>query len=128
MGKLFLATSLLIAAATPAAAAAPAKPTAAPTASSSPSSKDVQCFILFVSVIGNAKDEASARPASIAMSYYLGKITRGNPSLDLIAAVKEESKALHGSDPQKVGVACEQEFNKRMADVDALGKALSAGK
>ena len=27
-----------------------------------------------------------------------------------------------------IGKACEQEFTKRMGDVDALGKALSSGK
>lgn len=130
MRKLIMASTLLIGLTAPLAAAAPAKPIAAPVAAptGSPISKDVQCFILFVSVAGNAKDDATSRPASIGMSYYLGKITRGAPSLNLIESVKQESKVLQSSDPQKIGAACEQEFNKRMTDVDALGKALSAGK
>ena len=126
MRNLILASALLIGLSSPLAAAAPAKPTAAPTGS--PTSKDVQCFILFASAVGNAKDEATSKSATVGLAYFLGKITRGAPGLNLVDAVKQESKALQSGDPQTIGKACEQEFNKRMGDVDALGKALSSGK
>ncbi len=126
MRKLLLASSLLIGLTAPLSAAAPAKSAASPAGNSN--SKDVQCFILFASAVGNAKDEASAKPASIGLAYYLGKITGNAPAINLIDAVKLESKALQSADPQKLGTACEQEFTRRMADVDALGKALSAGR
>ena len=126
MRILVLASTLLIGLTAPLAAAAPAKPVAAPTGS--PIGKDVQCFILFASAVGNAKDEATSKSATVGLAYFLGKITRGAPGLNLVDAVKQESKALQGGDPQTIGKACEQEFTKRMGDVDALGKALSSGK
>ena len=124
MRKFILAASLL-------AAAAPlpaATPTASPALGDASTRKDVQCFVLFVSVVGNAKDDAAAKSAMVGVSYYLGKITRAAPTIDLVALVKQESKSLQGANPQQVGAACEQEYNKRMTDVDNLGKALSAGK
>ena len=126
MRKFIRASSLLIGLSAPLAAAAPAKPAAAP--ASSGLSKDVQCFILFASAVGNAKDEAAAKPATIGLAFYLGKITRGAPALNLLDAVKQESKVIQAGNPQVIGKACEQEFTARMTAVDAMGKALSAGK
>ena len=126
MRNLILASTLLIGLTAPLVAAAPAKPAAAPTAS--PTSRDVQCFILFASAVGNAKDEATSKPATVGLAYYLGKITGRTPGMDLIASVRQEAKVLQTGDPQRIGKACEQEFTKRMGDVDALGKALSSGK
>ena len=126
MRKFILASSLLIGLSPPLAAAAPAKSAVAP--ASSGLSKDVQCFILFASAVGNAKDEATAKPATIGLAFYLGKITRGAPALNLLDAVKQESKVIQAGKPQEIGKACEQEFTARMAAVDAMGKALSSGK
>lgn len=126
MRKLILASTLLIGLSAPLAAAAPANPAVAPTGSAT--SKDVQCFILFASAVGNAKDEAAAKPATVGLAYFLGKVTRGAPGLNLVDAVKQESKALQTGNPQAIGKVCEQEFSARMGDVDTLGKALSAGK
>ena len=126
MRNFILASSLLIGLSAPLAAAAPAKSAAAP--ASSGLSKDVQCFILFASAVGNAKDEAAAKPATIGLAFYLGKITRGAPALNLLDAVKQESKVIQAGKPQEIGKACEQEFSARMAAVDAMGKALSSGK
>ena len=126
MRKFILASSLLIGLSAPLAAAAPAKSAAAPASSST--SKDVQCFILFASAVGNAKDETTAKPATIGLAFYLGKITRGAPALNLLDAVKQESKVIQAGNPQVIGKACEQEFTARMAAVDAMGKALSSGK
>ena len=126
MRNLILASTLLIGLTTPLGAAAPAKLIAAPTGT--PTGKDVQCFILFASAVGNAKDDAAAKPATAGLAYFLGKITRGAPGLNLVDSVKQESKVLQGGDPQAIGKVCEQEFSARMGDVDALGKALSAGK
>ena len=130
MRKFILASSLLIGLSTPLAAAAPAKPAAAAAAApaSSGISKDVQCLILFASAVGNAKDEATAKPATIGLAFYLGKITRGAPALNLLEAVRQESKVIQAGKPQEIGKACEQEFSARMAAVDAMGKALSSGK
>ena len=125
MRKFILASSLLVGLAAPLAAAAPA---ATPAIGDLTTRKDVQCFLLFASAVGNAKDEAAAKPASIGLSYYLGKITRGAPAIDLVAAVKQESKALQAADPQKAGAACEQELTRRLGDVDKLGQALSTGR
>ena len=127
MRKLILASSMLLGFSAPLAAATPAK-TAAVAPAATSIHRDVQCFILLTSAANSAKDEASAKPAMIGLAYFLGKVTRGSPTLNLLQAVKDESKALQASDPQKVGTACEQEFNSRMGDVDAMGKALSAGK
>lgn len=128
MRKFILASSLLIGLSAPLAAAAPAKSAPAPAPASSGLSKDVQCFILFASAVGNAKDEATAKPATIGLAFYLGKITRGAPALNLLDAVKQESKVIQAGNPQVIGKACEQEFTARMTAVDAMGKALSAGK
>lgn len=124
MRKFILASSLLIGLAAPLSAATPA---AAPAVGDQTTGKDVQCFMLFASVVGNAKDEAAAKSAMIGLTYFLGKITGRAPAIDLVAAVKQESKALQASDPKKVGAACEQELTRKLADVDKLGQALSAG-
>ena len=66
--------------------------------------------------------------ATIGLAFYLGKITSGAPALNLLDAVKQESKVIQTGNPQVIGKACEQEFTARMTAVDAMGKALSSGK
>jgi hypothetical protein len=121
MRRFCLLGSAALAAMTPAQAAAPV--------SMSPSvQQDVRCFMLFAAAVdqaGKAKNDDEREATSLAVMYFLGKLTVEAPTLNLVEAVRQEATALEGNPRAKdVGMACDTEFSKRGRELIDFGQKL----
>ena len=87
---------------------------------------DLQCFIIYSSVLGNSKDESVKQAAQINWTYYLGKIDGGANGMAMFEEVKAEAARMRTVDLQKIATACDANMSKRGNQVMAIGKALTA--
>ena|SRR5437868_15084631 len=109
------------------AAVAPAE-SAPPITMSAGVQQDVRCFMLFAAAVdqaGKAKNEQARAATSLAVTYYLGKLTVEAPTLNLVEAVRQEAATMDGSPRAKaVGAACDAEFSKRGQELVDFGQQL----
>ena len=117
----FLSIPAVMAAVTPAEAAPPITMSTAV-------QQDVRCFMLFAAAVdqaGKAKNEQAREATSLAVTYFLGKLTVEAPTLNLVDAVRQEASTMDGSPRAKaVGAACDAEFSKRGQELVNFGQQL----
>jgi len=90
--------------------------------------QDVRCFMLFAAAVdqaGKAKNDQAREATSLAVMYFLGKLTIEAPTLNLVGAVRQEAPTMDGSARAKaVGAACDAEFSKRGQELVDFGQQL----
>jgi hypothetical protein len=90
--------------------------------------RDVQCFVLYSVAVNGAeasKNEKMKQAVSLGVMYFFGKVRTVAPDLNFAGAVRQVAEAFD-TDPERetIGSACDAEFQKRGAELIALGQEL----
>ena len=101
-------------AAAPAAAPAPPRPNA-----------DLRCMIIANAIGAQSKDQREKSELQLMIIYYLGKVERGTPNLNLGPALQAQDALLRATPPtpaqaQAQAKSCFANFQGRMAALQAL--------
>ena len=86
---------------------------------------DLQCFIIYSSVLGTTKDEKIRSAATNGFIYFLGKLDGGAKGIDMFEEVKGEALKMQKVEFDKVASSCDLQLNKRGQEVQAIGAALA---
>jgi hypothetical protein len=124
------AFALIAALAATSASLAQAPPPAGPTAAAAPAGKvnpDLLCMLVANGLSGGAKDANTKQSASMMMIFYLGRVDRGTPNLDLGPALKAQAQLAQATQGQPAKVqaevqSCVNKFNGRMNALGALSR------
>jgi hypothetical protein len=95
---------------------------AAPTPLAPAVKQDLQCFVLYTIATGAETDETKKTGAIAGTWYFLGRLDKAAPGLDLEPAMRAEIEAMQSNPKTKqIGAACDALFSKRGADLVNLG-------
>jgi hypothetical protein len=100
---------------------------AAPAAAAEPKPLAVhalQCFIV-TAELSQSSDEKLRRAGTMAMTFYMGQLFGADPAVDVEKGLIAEAKAMTPERAKALGRECGAEMQRRGAQVEAAGRAVS---
>lgn len=96
---------------------------AQPAAADGDLAHDVRCLTVLSAVAASAEDAETKNGATLLTTYFIGRIDGRMPEADLAPMVKKEVKALESADLEALIVACSNEVQARMGEIEKMAEA-----